>query len=444
MKPKLRPYRATLDGYRATLPPNEYAALEQWLSSFWPFQLPWLLEPARNAICCKARQIGMSHTTSALGVLWGAFHGELTTIISIGQPESNEVLDKAKKHAAVLEGLGSKLAGLDRSKETGVTFSGGGRILALPSSGGRGYTGNIFCDEFAYQIHAEDVWDSVGSVTLLGDSRIRISSTPNGIGNTYHQLWKRALVSDRWATHEIPLEAATSIGYPIDDAECWERAKGDPRLYNQLYRCKFLDGSLQYVPGELIELASTDDITANDGPYFAGLDIGKTVDLTVLCVVRKWQGSYYVVYLETCRRTDSDLLEQMVERAFKKFSLRKLAVDATGIGAFPAERMAKRHGVSKVEPVTFTLQSKEELATHMYTLFAERRLRIPKTKLPASPNESPDKLREDIASIARIITPAGNVKYDAPHTSEGHADRAWALALALHVGANAPTYAMMQ
>jgi len=39
---------------------------------------------------------------------------------------------------------------------------------------------------------------------------------------------------------------------------------------------------------------------------------------------------------------------------------------------------------------------------------------------------------QELASIRRIITAAGNIRYDAPRTSEGRADRAWALALALY------------
>jgi len=37
-----------------------------------------------------------------------------------------------------------------------------------------------------------------------------------------------------------------------------------------------------------------------------------------------------------------------------------------------------------------------------------------------------------LCSIRREVTDAGNVRYDAPHTPEGHADKAWALALALY------------
>lgn len=437
-------HHQTLEQYRAALPGREYLALEAWLSTFYPFQLDWLLDLSDYAVCNKSRQIGMSHTTAAWGVLYGAFHGELTTIISVGDRESAEVLEKAKGHRDVLCALGSQMAGR-RGKDNAseVDFKSGGRIMALPSSGGRSFTGNVFLDEFAYQQHAAAVWDAALAVTMHG-FRARVASTPNGIGNDFEQLWSNPTKNAGWSKHEISLQRALAEGMRVDIDRCWKMAKGDPRLFDQLFGCKFLDGELQYIPGELIEVASLADYDAKgEGLYFAGLDIGKTVDLTVLVVVKKIGGVLFVVYVESCKRTDSDGLAAMVARAFTRFGLRKLAVDATGLGVFPAEQIQKKHGSSKVEPVVFGQQTKEDMATGLYTAFAERKLRLPKTRFPEEGCKLDDvpAMRSDVASIRRIITSAGNVRYDAPHTDQGHADRAWALALAVHVAASARTYA---
>jgi phage FluMu gp28-like protein len=432
--------------YQRILPASEFAALDSWASQFYQFQLDWLFDQGDAAICNKARQIGLSHTSSAVGVLWGAFHGELTTIISVGDRESVEVLDKAKRHAWVLQQLGSKMAAVgSKDNATELTFASGGRILALPSTGGRSFSGNVFLDEYAYQQHAGKVWDAAAAVTMLGH-RLRVISTPNGVGNEFHGLWKKSRADDSgWNRHEIAIEKAQSDGYPVDIKKCWRLAKGDPRIFDQLFRCKFLDNELQYIPSDLIEKASTDDLATTEGAYFAGLDIGKTVDRTVLYVLRKVAGPLYVtVHVDSAKRTDDVALQNMVARAFERFELRRLCLDETGLGAFPAMTMRKKYGASKVEPVNFTLQVKEDLATALYTAFTKQQLRIPKTKLAGCdvPNVA-EQIREDIASLRRIITTAGNVRYDAPHTDEGHADSAWALALALHAAMTAPSYARL-
>jgi phage FluMu gp28-like protein len=426
------PSPTILAKYRSSLPSREFAALDAWLSQFYNFQLGWMLDQSDQAFCNKSRQIGLSHTTSGTGVIWGAFHGELTTIISVGEEESKEVLDKAKRHAKVLCGLGSEMAVPVRDNATEIVFASGGRVRALPSTGGRGFSGNVFLDEYAYQPNPTKVWDAAAAVTMLG-YKLRVVSTPNGVGDEFHNISKLARAEEsQWAYHEIPIEQAMADGYPVDLARCWTLAKGDPRLFDQLFRCKFLDSSLQYIPSGMINDASQDRDIPPTGFCYAGLDIGKKNDLTVLIVVKKVGEQCFVVHIETRKRTDSQGLAEMVSAAMNRYNVQRLAVDETGLGTFPAGAMQKYYGAHRVEPVNFTNKSKEALATGMYAAFANTGIILPKTEREGCSSEDVVKIREDIASIRRIITEAGNVRYDAPHTDEGHADRAWALALALH------------
>ncbi len=420
-----------LTKYQQALPASEYDALHAWVDTFWPFQCAWLLDSGQLAVCNKSRQIGLSHTTSAVGVLWGAFHGETTTFISIGQLESSEVLKKAKGHAQVLRRLGSRMAVPKRESATEIEFASGGRIIALPSSGGRSFTGNVFLDEFAYQEHATEVWDAASAITTLGDLKIRAASTPNGMGNEFHQLVKRAKApASKWSVHEIPMQLAISQGYPVDLDKCWEIAKGDQRLFDQLFNCKFLDGEQQYIPTEAIEYCAQDYPDDGQGECYAGLDIGRTSDRTELIIVRKnpagWRAQ---VYSEGCKRTSYEDVERLAATAFSpQWRCQRLCVDATGMGAFPAEQLQRKFGNYRVEPVMFTQAVKEDLATSLYTAFTQRTCFI---------KRHDEQLRDDLCSLRRIITSAGNIRYDAPHTEEGHADKAWALALALH-GCNSP------
>jgi phage FluMu gp28-like protein len=56
----------------------------------------------------------------------------------------------------------------------------------------------------------------------------------------------------------------------------------------------------------------------------------------------------------------------------------------------------------------------------------ERRLRIPYDT----------KIRADLRSVAKQVTIAGNVRFTAERTADGHADHFWALALAVHAASN--------
>src|SRR5688572_14093420 len=141
--------------------------------------------------------------------------------------------------------------GRGKNNETEISFASGGRIIALPSTGGRSFTGNVYLDEFAYYERPKDVWDAAMAVTMLG-FRSRISSTPNGTGNEFHELCTNPLVNKGWAPHEIPIDAAIADGYPVDLDDCMTIAKGDQRIFDQLFKLSFLDNQLQYLPSDLI------------------------------------------------------------------------------------------------------------------------------------------------------------------------------------------------
>jgi phage FluMu gp28-like protein len=87
-----------------------------------------------------------------------------------------------------------------------------------------------------------------------------------------------------------------------------------------------------------------------------------------------------------------------------------------------AERLAERFGEHRVEGVTFTAALKSELAGGVRVLAERGRLRIPVDEA----------IVNDWHSIARVVSGAGNVRYDADRSAGGHGDRFWAAALGIH------------
>jgi phage FluMu gp28-like protein len=61
--------------------------------------------------------------------------------------------------------------------------------------------------------------------------------------------------------------------------------------------------------------------------------------------------------------------------------------------------------------------------------FEARSVRIP---------DSPE-VRDDLYKLKRSVTAAGNVRFDAERDEKGHADRAWALFLALNAASQGTT-----
>jgi len=98
------------------------------------------------------------------------------------------------------------------------------------------------------------------------------------------------------------------------------------------------------------------------------------------------------------------------------------------MGGPVSEHLAKRLGDYKLDAVNFTNDRKRELFSRAKKAFQSKTVRIP----------SDAKLRDDLGSIQRIVTPQGMVKFIAARTRDGHADRATALALALHAAEKFP------
>jgi phage FluMu gp28-like protein len=99
--------------------------------------------------------------------------------------------------------------------------------------------------------------------------------------------------------------------------------------------------------------------------------------------------------------------------------VRRAAIDSTGMGAPLAESLAREFG-PRVEPVVFTAAVKEDLAYR-----TRRRLENRRSLLPDSRD-----IRRAFASIKRLVTLTGNLRFDAERTDAGHADEFWAKALA--------------
>ena len=95
-----------------------------------------------------------------------------------------------------------------------------------------------------------------------------------------------------------------------------------------------------------------------------------------------------------------------------------------------AEELQWEFGIYTVENINFTLPVKEDLATTILRTFQDKRIRIPVDY----------NLRQDLHSVRRTVTSAGHTRFDAERSKDGHADRFWSLALALHAAAQPMAY----
>jgi phage FluMu gp28-like protein len=103
--------------------------------------------------------------------------------------------------------------------------------------------------------------------------------------------------------------------------------------------------------------------------------------------------------------------------------VRRICIDATGLGAHLAER-AEEKFPGKIEPIVFTARVKEDLAIRLKVDLEKRRVRL----------ADQDELRADLRGIRKQVTSSGNVRY-AGESQDSHCDRFWAKALRQHAAA---------
>ena len=153
-------------------------------------------EENRFSIVLACRQSGKS--ISSVGyILWYAlFHPEKTIAILANKgATAREMLARV---TLMLENLPFFLQpGCKALNKGSIELSNNSRIIASATSGSsiRGMSVNLlFLDEFAFVENAAEFYTSTYPVVSSGgDTKVIITSTANGIGNTYHKIWEGAV-----------------------------------------------------------------------------------------------------------------------------------------------------------------------------------------------------------------------------------------------------------
>ncbi len=300
--------------------------------------------------------------------------------------------------------------------------AGGGNIVtALPANPdtARGYSRNVYLDEFALHRDSREIWGALFP-TITRGWKIRITSTPRGKEGKFYELMTS---SGPWSKHAIDIHRAVRGGLPVDAGEL-RAGLADEDLWRQEYLCEWLDEASAWLPYTLIDACESAEAGKPElyggGLSYIGNDIGRRRHLWCAVAAEMvgdvaWTREVATLRGATFKRQD-ERLDEMVGR----YRLLRLAMDQTGMGEKPVEDAQGRYGASRVEGVLFSPASKLDMATSLKERFEERRIRIP---------AGDSVLRADLHSVRKIAGPTGQVRLLADETDDGHADRFWAFAL---------------
>jgi phage FluMu gp28-like protein len=409
-----------------------------------PHQLRWLYDPAPVRCANKSRQIGWSevkaHESAAR-----ALGFDLTTspprfdckprpqnMTSASEKQAIELLRKTKVHIGV---LGKAFAGNPIKHENAhqVVLHDGTELRAFAPNPRtmRGVNGDVTLDEFAATRDQELVWKAALPMTAGNPGNPRgygmsVISTPEGDGNLFHALMRDARFA-HVSRHTCTIERALREGWVLGKSlEQLIAEVGDPDAYAQEYMCSFLASSMRYISAELWGSRCVEEHQVPVIPFaasrFGGYDVGRHHDAAAYGEIahhdsKLWQNGL----VEYEHKMPFDEQETWIGKKVSGGVLR-IAIDATGMGEVQAERLVNVHR-SRIEPVKFTLQSKAVLATGLKHVL-ERRI--------FAPRADDIQLRREVLLMRRVVSEAGNIRFDIQRTKGAHGDGAWAVALAIH------------
>jgi phage FluMu gp28-like protein len=357
----------------------------------------------------------------------------------------------------VAKGLAGDLVQVVDAK-TGITalvveFANGNRILSLSSTpeafAGKG--GDVLLDEVDLHENAGNLIDMALPCTTWGGqleaiSAYKVDGSPSSVfarlcadakaANPMGWEFTRITILDAVEQGFVEkLNEVTGSAWTRDAWLLMQRAKcRTEAAWLSQYLCQPQDDGGALLPYSLIAGCEVDALNSavggrlppeTCGPLYLGMDIGRKHDLSVLWLVERIGDVFWTRWvLELSKVIFREQLAAL-ETVLRHPRLVRCCIDCTGIGAMLAEEAQLKFGEYKVEQVTFTAAVKMELGMPLLAAVQDRAVRIP--ALPA--------VREDLHKIRKTTTAANNVRLEAESDDAGHADRFWALALALHAGA---------
>ena len=424
------------------------------------YQKRWVLDPARIKIMEKSRQIGISWASAYSLVRRKSLSDARLDgwVSSRDEIQARLFLEDCKHFAGILHtaavDLGAQI--IENEKTYVLAFANGVKINSMSSSpdAQAGKRGDRLLDEFALHKDPRKLY-AIAYPGITWGGQLEIVSTHRGSHNFFNELITEIREKGnpkKISLHRVTLEDALNDGFlfrlqeklspdderqEMDEADYFDYIKGgcaDEESFLQEYMCVPADdasafltydmiAACEYVktPANLSDRSDLSDLSDAKALYL-GVDVGRNHDLTVIWV-NSFEGDRHLCRRMICLKGMTFSAQESVLYPLLALpNMRRCCIDASGLGMQLAERAAEKFGRYRVEGVKFSGPVKEALAYPLRASFEDRNIRIP----------NDPKLRSDLRAIRKETTAAGNIRFSADRGENGHSDRFWALALALH------------
>ena len=433
---------------------------------FFPYQKRYLLDKSKVKILEKSRRIGGTYVQSFEDVQDCIEQPGLKIFFSSADmTAAAEYMDYISGWVAKLNTIAKALAEINCEdisecefadedkgvKSKVIEFNNGSKIYALSSNpkAFRSKGGKIVWDEAAHHKDDRKMWAAAKPAAMWGFS-IRILSTHNGVNSLFYILIDKCRKGELdYSVHTVPIQLAVEEG--VADRICGRKLTKKEReewleqehkgclteaIWQEEYCCNPQDESKAMIGYDLIHSCERQGVLGMEkakGPLYLGCDVARHRHLYVIYVLEDIGNQLVCRAVEAYQKKKWSYLEEKLYKFLKLPNLIRACIDRTGLGDQFTERAQEKFGSVKVEGVLFTNTVKADLAISLLQAFEDQKIIIEKCpKFPGVDGNEEDKQAESIHAVKKIVTSAGNVRYDAASTEQGHGDFFWGAALAYH------------
>ena len=441
------------------------------VANLLPYQSRWTEDRAPLKVCEKSRRIGLSWTEARDSVMHAGFgHGNIyyqSYALDMTRGFISDAFDFASQINVAAAEFGQTLIDVgegDKIPAFRLPLTCGREIVAMTSAPrafrSKGRPGDrAIVDEAAFVDDLAEVLKAALAFLIWGGS-VHVLSTHNGESSPFNELVREVRDGERPGSHhritfrqaiedglykricreqgipwtpegEREWEAQVRAGYGYraeEELDCIPSPGGGAWLSWTLIRAAEGDGyqrtEEEYGTRHVLPRGDED----RRGKFYLGVDIARRRALWVAVVIEVLGDVRWVRELLAMRNIpfadQHDLIDELVSR----YRPVRVAIDQTGMGEEFVEIEQRKHGEYRVEGVLMTGPQRLDVATALLECAQDRKLRIPKD----------DDVRRDLHAVRAETGLTGGPRLIADRDTDGHADRFWALSLAVAAAAGPP------
>jgi phage FluMu gp28-like protein len=421
------------DGTQADIPEDPVQFIEEYLdytpTSYQRELIDHITEGRKRIVLRWARQSGKSWILASL-LIWHCARNpnHLALIVAPGLRQSMILRDKIHELLDKIP-LPRRRAILRQRLRTTIKFRNGSQIVALPNSEHllRGYTANlVICDEAAFFHNDETIFQHILTPMMATtNGTMIVSSTPWGQKTVYYQINQ----DPDWVLVHAPWTRALNDGIydPEFAKEIDKIRQSRPQTYTMEYLAEFIEDIDTWLPQDLLAKSVRHDLEYTGfnetptGHFYAGIDLAEKVDHTAIAVAQRTSTGIDLVHMHRFKLGTSLAAAIGYTKTLNDRWIRIHAayIDKTKHGDYIIQDF-REAGVTTAQGITFTQNSKMEMAQLLKQRLHEDALRIPYDR----------SLLDELNIEQYELTKTGKITYSHPEGT--HDDRFWALALAIY------------